>query len=441
MNTKQWYANTGYTPYRPYSENVQVNNGALKLIAKKEFPQIHGYYTNWDNNPSTQDDSYFEYSSARIDTKYKFGYGWYEARCKIPKGKGFWPAFWTFAGNPWNEIDIFEFWNPDLLSNLSRVLHMTTHYDYDNDGQNEYCSVASHEVNLSTDFHIYGVEWTPYRISWYLDGVLKRTTTHFETYMGQLVDCNSLSAGSYLMTNWFPKDPMYIIFNFAIQNNDNNNPDNSTPFPSQLEVDWVRYFEKKHCQGDIVIDSLSDVNEDPNFYNVVFGNNVSIENSVDIQENQFLEVIATHQIILKPGFYTHGGVFKGIISSGVCEENQGFTTTQPKGMLNKQADLIKQSNKELQQMEIDDSIFAEESIFSVYPNPASEKITLHFFNNQRETYSIFITDVLGRTVYRGQSDTSLENKKEIDVSKLEKGTYEVALSGKDKLYKQKIIIY
>jgi beta-glucanase (GH16 family) len=73
----------------------------LKLVSKKEEPPIETVF-NGSNET-------FRFSSGEIWTDEKFFHGVYTARVKLPKGKGFWPAFWLYSGNPWNEIDIFEF--------------------------------------------------------------------------------------------------------------------------------------------------------------------------------------------------------------------------------------------------------------------------------------------------------------------------------------------
>jgi len=41
-------------------------------------------------------------------SKKQFRFGYFEARCFLPKGKGYWPAFWLYGGNPNEEIDIME---------------------------------------------------------------------------------------------------------------------------------------------------------------------------------------------------------------------------------------------------------------------------------------------------------------------------------------------
>jgi beta-glucanase (GH16 family) len=233
---RQWYANTGNIPAIPISNNIEISNGTLKLIARKESTPIIGtYISDFSINPWTYTTESFDYSSAEIDSKYKFGYGKYEIRCKIPSGRGFWPAFWMYgigSGDVNNEIDVFEFWN-----NSTNDHNLTVHYN------GQMCLTDYNGPDYSQAFHTYTVIWNNYKIEWYVDGDLKRRSTKFYTILGQPVDCNGIQAFShYIMDKVFPLDPMNIIVNLALQTG-TYAPDNSTPFPSSLEIDYIRYYK------------------------------------------------------------------------------------------------------------------------------------------------------------------------------------------------------
>ena len=86
--------------------NIRVSNGTMKITAKRE------------------DYGRMKYTSSRITTKNKknFKYGKIEARIKMPKFKGVWPAFWMLGANQdsvgWpncGEIDIMEAINDENL--------------------------------------------------------------------------------------------------------------------------------------------------------------------------------------------------------------------------------------------------------------------------------------------------------------------------------------
>lgn len=72
-NEAQFYTND--------KRNVEVNNGELKIVSKHE--SFEGK----------------QYTSARLISKKKFKYGFFEIRAKVPTGRGIWPGFWLLAAN------------------------------------------------------------------------------------------------------------------------------------------------------------------------------------------------------------------------------------------------------------------------------------------------------------------------------------------------------
>ncbi|MCF4100800.1 glycoside hydrolase family 16 protein [Gillisia sp. M10.2A] len=138
---KQYYTN----------ENAVVNDGNLIITAKAES-------TNG-----------FDYSSSRITTKdnFEFTYGRVEVRAKLPEGAGTWPAIWMLGANfeevGWpatGEIDIIEH-----TGNEQNTIHGTLHYPERFGGNADGgTTVVS---NVSSEFHLYTVDWSAERI-WFL---------------------------------------------------------------------------------------------------------------------------------------------------------------------------------------------------------------------------------------------------------------------------------
>ena len=60
--------------------------------------------------------------------------------------------------------------------------------------------------------------------------------------------------------------------------------------------------------------------------------------------------------------------------------------------------------------------------FNVYPNPASNKVTIEINNSKDEKISISLKDILGKEVFVKQLET-INAKQVIDVSNLVKGVY------------------
>ena len=261
--SKSWYANTNSTPAIPPSHNITFENGVLKMTARKEETPIKGtYVVNWSTNPPAKDSASFEYSSAWVDSERSFGYGKYEARIKIPKGKGMWPAFWLFNGDDGHnyEIDIFEFWNEyNCLgrykrNRLSKNPHFTIHGDSINRGSSQcaddqypcYGNWGNSKIDYSEDFHIYTLEWDYYKIIWSIDGKVVHSLYRFSSKNGTPTDCNTIVEGEEYKLNesWPFTDQMFVRFNLAVQFGGNNAPNSDADFPGSMDVDYFRFYRK-----------------------------------------------------------------------------------------------------------------------------------------------------------------------------------------------------
>lgn len=172
-----------------------------------------------------------DYTSARLKTQGLFSqtYGRFEARLKLPFGQGLWPAFWmlgtdiTSAGWPaCGEIDIME--------NIGRepsIVHGTIHGPGYSGGSGP---TAAYSITgaFADDFHIFGVEWDAQAIRWYVDGTLYETRTP--------ADVNG--------SRWVFDHSFFVILNLAIGGSWPGSPDQTTSFPQELTVDWVRVYTR-----------------------------------------------------------------------------------------------------------------------------------------------------------------------------------------------------
>jgi beta-glucanase (GH16 family) len=137
-------------------------------------------------------------------------FGRFEARLKLPYGQGIWPAFWLLpASGAWPpEIDVIE-----AHGDKPNITFHTLHSEHETQG--------AHKVKAPADdgqFHTYGVLWQPDRIEWYVDDQLTASEPT-------------------------PKDmhqPMFVIANLAIGGKWPGDPDADTPFPAQMEIDYIR---------------------------------------------------------------------------------------------------------------------------------------------------------------------------------------------------------
>lgn len=187
------------------------------------------------------------YTSSRINTlgKKEFTYGRFEARLKVPRGKGFLPAFWmmpadeSFYGQ-WpkcGEIDIMEV----LGDNVNKV-YGSLHFGEPH--TQKQGSAQIFEGNFADDFHIFAVEWEPDEMRFYVDDRCYYKTSEWFTKR------SGFGEVSYPA----PYDqPFYIILNVAVGGNWPGNPDEFTTFDEQAQmvVDYVKVYQKKEYNSDV----------------------------------------------------------------------------------------------------------------------------------------------------------------------------------------------
>ena len=173
------------------------------------------------------------YTSARLNTKNKadWTYGRFDIRAKTPVQQGVWPAIWMLPTDwvygSWpqsGEIDIME-----SVGHKPTTLVGTLHYG-DPWPNNKY-SGADYilpEGDLSTQFHLFSVEWEPNEIRWYIDDSLYSTKT-----------INDLAPKPWPFDQKF-----HMILNLAIGGNWPGPPDELTTFPKYMFVDYVRVYQK-----------------------------------------------------------------------------------------------------------------------------------------------------------------------------------------------------
>jgi beta-glucanase (GH16 family) len=175
-----------------------------------------------------------EYTSARLKTGKLFmqKYGKFEARIRIPKGQGMWPAFWMLgddiptAGWPaCGEIDIME-----NVGFEPATVHGTIHGPGYSGGKSLGAPYVLPSGDVAGDFHVFAVEWEPKEIRFYVDGHLYETRTPAD-----------LPAGA----RWVFDHPFFLIMNVAVGGKWPGNPDASTKFPQEMMVDYVRVYSRK----------------------------------------------------------------------------------------------------------------------------------------------------------------------------------------------------
>jgi beta-glucanase (GH16 family) len=173
-----------------------------------------------------------KYSSARLITQGKFdqAYGRFEARMKLPKGQGMWPAFWMLGADydtkGWpdcGEIDVMENVGAEPSTSYG-TLHGPGYSDENGPGGS---TTLPDGAPLSGAFHTYAVDWTAESISWSLDGRGYLTQTR-----------KNIPAGA----PWVFDHKFFMLLNLAVGGTWPGSPDSSTRFPQELTVDYVHVF-------------------------------------------------------------------------------------------------------------------------------------------------------------------------------------------------------
>jgi beta-glucanase (GH16 family) len=218
----KWAFDTGATGwgnrelqyYTSRTDNVRVEQGQLVIEAKRESHLGS------------------EYTSGRLKTlgKRAWTFGRFEARIKIPRTQGIWPAFWMAGAN----IETVRWPNCgeiDIMENIGRepgIVHGTLHGpDYSGGSAIGGPSTLPGGAAFADDFHVYAVEWTPDKIAWFVDD---------RQYFS--VTPSTLPAGA----KWVFDQPQFILLNVAVGGNWPGYPDGTTVLPQRMIVDYVRVY-------------------------------------------------------------------------------------------------------------------------------------------------------------------------------------------------------
>ena len=198
--------------YTDRPDNVRVENGFLLITAREEsFQNSH-------------------YTSGRLLTQDRFEqeFGRFEARIRLPFGQGIWPAFWMLGAdideNPWpgaGEIDIMEYRGQEPT-----ILIGSVHGPGYSGGDAISKEFTLENDRFDTGFHIFGIEWGPNFVNFYVDDILYNQITP-EDVTGP----------------WVFDKPFFILMNLAVGGTFVGSPNAETQFPQTMIVDYVRVYE------------------------------------------------------------------------------------------------------------------------------------------------------------------------------------------------------
>ena len=195
-----WY-NNEVQHYTDLEANSFVDAGVLNLVAKKE---------NFTDQGVTKG-----YTSARLNSKFAFKYGRMDVRAKIPIEAGTWPAIWmlgknvnedggyydaTYGTTNWpacGEIDVMEhgITRSRPINYIQSAMHTPS-----SSGNTTNIGGMEADSDISNNYHIYSMNWSPNQISFLLDNVI------YYTYNPSVKDANT----------WPFDKEQYVLLNIAM---------------------------------------------------------------------------------------------------------------------------------------------------------------------------------------------------------------------------------
>jgi beta-glucanase (GH16 family) len=239
-NPKNWTPqigniNGGLQNYTDSIYNAYVQNNQLHIVAMKE-----------------------NYTSAMLNSAglQEFTYGKFAAKIRMPYGQGMWPAWWLlvnaykqyyFYWPTVGEIDIVEMIGGHQWGTPNdQIVRGTVHWnaaanemDPIIEGNFGYTLNTPDQSLLHNNSLVYWAEWNTTHI---VIGMNEFTitvfpTTHIPSSVNPVMAFHGL---------W----PYYMLLNLAIGGSWPGPPDNTTVWPQEIVVDWVRVYQLK-CETHI----------------------------------------------------------------------------------------------------------------------------------------------------------------------------------------------
>jgi beta-glucanase (GH16 family) len=219
----------GIQNYTASIENAYIQNGKLTIVAMRE------------GNASAMLTS---------ENLQEFTFGIWAAKIRLPYGQGMWPAWWLVGsgmkyGLHWptvGEIDILEMVGGTKQTNSTdQYAHGTVHWNNQSNTMNPVYNKYTSSIWRTPDgsmLHnnslVYWTEWTPTNIA---IGVNEFTyyqlnTTHIPDSINPVIAFSGM---------W----PYHMFLNIAFGGKWSGLPDNTTVWPQQMVVDWVRVYQQK----------------------------------------------------------------------------------------------------------------------------------------------------------------------------------------------------
>ena len=211
--------------YTNQISNCFVSNGNLNIVAIKE--------------PYTNQGITKQYTSARLNSKFAFTYGRVDIRAKVPNNQGTWPALWllgkninedggffdsNFGTTSWpacGEIDIMEhgIFPGQPINYVGAAIHTPSSFG------NTQNKGGIQLADISQNFYVYSMNWSPNQISFLIDGVA------FYTYNPAVKNAST----------WPFNADQYFLLNIAMGGFAGTIPANFTQ--ASMIIDYIRVYQ------------------------------------------------------------------------------------------------------------------------------------------------------------------------------------------------------
>jgi len=208
LDAAKWTYRTGPRMWsEQLPDNVSVSGGMLRLALRKGKAGA------------------LDYTAGGVISRQSFRYGYYEARIRMPRGRGWHTSFWMMQNGPktgkedrFQEIDVCE---QDSVDHSSYSANWHSYKPNVSFGHRRIPT-----PDLAADFHIYGAEFTSRAVSFYFDGKLVHSIeVESVPHFGQNIWLTSIAT-------WLGKTASV----------------EDAALPETALFDWVRYWQRAGSQ-------------------------------------------------------------------------------------------------------------------------------------------------------------------------------------------------
>ncbi len=222
LNTDVWKIRSNGPRRGGFNSDSQIKVEDGNLVITGEYVEDGTYGDGW--------------YAGMVSLRERYCKGYFEIRCKVNAGSGFWSAFWIQAEHPYEaeyskggvggcEIDIFESMSYDKLigrDSVSQTVHCAG-VDGVQEGYQSNNLGAFYGNNIYDEYNTYGLEWNDEEYIFYINGVETRRTS---------------------FGNGVSEVPEEVIVSLEIPNAEEFESLDKDTYKSEYIIDYVRIYQK-----------------------------------------------------------------------------------------------------------------------------------------------------------------------------------------------------